>query len=43
MLKVHVPVLKEDRVLNNDIEALKRMAHEGDFIKIVEKVAGHLS
>jgi hypothetical protein len=41
LLEVHVSVSEEDRVLSNDIEAL-RMANEGDFIKAAEKVVGCL-
>ena len=42
LLREHVPVLKEDRVLSIDIEVLKRMVHQGDFAKTAEKVCGRL-
>lgn len=40
LLRKHVSVLKEDRVLSKDIEALKKTVHEGDFIRAVEKLLG---
>lgn len=42
LLRKHVPVLKEDRVLSMDIETLKRIVHSGDFIKAAEKTVGRL-
>lgn len=42
LLRKYVPVLKEDRVLSDDIETLKKTVHSGEFIKSAEKVAGRL-
>ena len=42
LLREHVPVLKEDRVLSKDIEALRALVHKGDFVKVAENVCGRL-
>jgi histidine ammonia-lyase len=42
LLREHVPVLKEDRVLSRDIETLRILVHNGNLIKVTERVAGRL-
>ncbi|MDH7595732.1 MAG: histidine ammonia-lyase [Candidatus Bathyarchaeia archaeon] len=42
LLRKHVPILKEDRVLSGDIENLKTIVHEGGFVEAVKTVAGDL-
>lgn len=42
LLRKHVPVLKDDRVLSGDIEALKTLVHVGDFVKVAERAVGKL-
>jgi hypothetical protein len=36
-------VFNIESVLSNDIEALKRMVHKGDFGEAAEKIVGRLS
>ena len=42
LLRRHVPILKDDRVLSGDIEALRILAHNGDFVKAAESAVGKL-
>jgi histidine ammonia-lyase len=42
LLRKHVPVLREDRVLSKDIQILKTTVHNGDFVKATEDVVGRL-
>jgi len=42
LLRKHVSILKEDRVLSGDIENLKTIVHEGGFVEAVKTVAGDL-
>ena len=42
LLRRHVPILKEDRVLSKDIEALKTIVHDGDFVVAAEGVVGKM-
>jgi histidine ammonia-lyase len=43
LLRRYVPVLKDDRVLSGDIEALKVLVHNGDFVRAAENAVGKLS
>jgi histidine ammonia-lyase len=42
LLRRYVSVLKEDRVLSRDIEDLKTLVHNGDFVKTVKNTVGKL-
>ena len=42
LLRRHVPILKDDRVLSGDIEALRILAHNGDFVKAAESAVGKM-
>ena len=42
LLQRHVPVLKEDRVLNKHIETLRTVVHSEGFVKAVESLVGRL-
>jgi histidine ammonia-lyase len=43
LMRRHVPVLREDRVLSGDIETLKTLIHDGGFVKTVENAVGLFS
>ena len=43
LLRRHLPVLKEDRALNKDIETLRTIVHSEGFVKAVESLVGRLS
>jgi histidine ammonia-lyase len=42
LLRMHVSVLKDDRVLSGDVEALKTIIHDGDFVNAAENTVGKL-
>lgn len=42
LLRKHVPILKEDRVLSGDIETLKTIVHEGGFVEAIKRIVGGL-
>ncbi|MGQ9565840.1 MAG: histidine ammonia-lyase [Candidatus Bathyarchaeales archaeon] len=42
LLRKHVPILKEDRVLSGDIETLKTIVHKGGFVEAVKSIVGGL-
>ena len=42
VIRKHIPHLKEDRIISNDIEMMYNLVHDGKIVSSVEKKIGAL-